>query len=390
VVINGYLTVGSLFDTDEKLGLAHFVSSSLMHGTTSHNFQQLYDELESVGASLGFGAGVHSTGFNGHALAEDLPLLLRLFAEVLQQPVFPPEQVERLRAQLLTSLSIRAQDTQEMSSLTFDQIVYAGHPYQRPDDGYPETIQKIQVDDLVSFHRKHYGPKGMVIVVVGAVNPTQVVEQVANVLGSWINPGQPDQPSLPPLQPLTSTVRKHVFIPGKIQADLSVGSTGPTRLSPDFISASLGNNIFGQFGMMGRIGDVVREQSGLAYYASSSLNSGIGPGSWEVSAGVNPANLQKAIELILAEISRFVSEPVTTEELEDSQANYIGRLPISLESNGGVAGALINLERYQLGLDYYRNYASVVHSVTPQSILETAHRYLDPERLAIASAGPEG
>ena len=134
---------------------------------------------------------------------------------------------------------------------------------------------------------------------------------------------------------------------------------------PDFVSASLGNNIFGQFGMMGRIGDVVREQSGLAYYASSSLNAGIGPGSWEVSAGVNPANLQKAIELIQEEISRFVSEPVTTEELEDSQANYIGRLPISLESNNGVANALINLERYKLGLDYYRNYAGLIHSVTP-------------------------
>jgi len=390
VVINGYLPVGSLFDLDEELGLAHFVASSLMQGTANHNFQQLYDSLESVGASLGFGAGVHSTGFNGHALAEDLPVLLMLLAEVLQQPVFPPEQVERLRAHLLASLAIRAQDTQEMSSLTFDQIVYAGHPYQRPDDGYTETIQKIQVDDLVSFHRKHYGPEGMVVVVVGAVDPSQVVEQVTKVLGAWHNPDQPDQPTLPPLKPLTSTVRKHVFIPGKIQVDLSIGSSGPTRRSPDFVSASLGNNIFGQFGMMGRIGDVVREQSGLAYYASSSLNAGIGPGSWEVSAGVNPANLQKAIQLIQAEISRFASEPVTAEELADSQANYIGRLPISLESNNGVSNALLNLERFELGLDYYRNYAGLVHSVTPESILETAHRYLDPERLAIASAGPEG
>ena len=74
---------------------------------------------------------------------------------------------------------------------------------------------------------------------------------------------------------------------------------GPSRKDPEYFSASLGNSVLGQFGMMGRIGEVVREKSGLAYYASSSLNAGTGPGSWEVSAGVNPKNLKKAIDLIL-------------------------------------------------------------------------------------------
>jgi zinc protease len=402
VVVNGYLEVGSLFDSDEKLGLAHYTGLSLMRGTARRNFHQIYDALESAGASLGFGAGVHSTGFNGHALAEDLPLLLDLLGEALRQPAFPAEQVERLRAQLLTGLAMRAQDTQEMSSLAFDQIVYEGHPYRRPEDGYVETIRAIKVEDLAAFHRRYFGPRRMVIVIVGAVDPARAVEQVERVLGSWQNPDQPDLPALPPLKPLSQMVRKHLFIAGKSQSDLVMGSSGPARRSPDYISASLGNNILGQFGMMGRIGDVVREQSGLAYYASSSLNAGIGPGSWEVSAGVNPANLDKAIGMIQAEIRRFVTEPVSAEELSDSQANYIGRLPLSLESNGGVAGSLVNLERYDvagslvnlerydLGLDYYRKYADMVHSATPASILETAARYLDPEKLAISSAGPEG
>jgi zinc protease len=390
VVISGYLPVGSLFESDEKLGLAYFTSLGLMRGTTNRNFQQIYDSLESEGASLGFSAGVHSTGFSGHALTEDLPLLMTLLAESLMQPIFPEEQVERLRAQMLTGLTIRAQDTQEMSSLTFDQIIYAGHPYSRPEDGYTETILNINREDLVGFHKKNFGPRGMIIVVVGAVDPKQVVDEVEKALGSWQNPDQSEVPALPDLKPMIDSVRNHIFIPGKSQADLVMGSTGPTRLSPDFVSASLGNNILGQFGMMGRIGDVVREQSGLAYYASSSLNAGIGPGSWEVSAGVNPANMKKAIQLIEAEIARFITEPVTVEELADSQANYLGRLPLSLESNNGVAGALLNLEKFSLGLDYYRNYSSLIHSVTQESILETARRYLDPEKLAVASAGPEG
>lgn len=159
VVINGYLDVGSLLDSNEKLGLADFTAAALMRGTQQRNFQQIYDSLELVGASLGFGGGTHSNAFSGRALSEDLPLLLALLAEVLRQPAFPQDQVERLRAQLLTGLAIRAQDTGEMASMTFDQIVYAGHPYSRPDDGYPETVQAIGRDDLVEFQRRYYGPR---------------------------------------------------------------------------------------------------------------------------------------------------------------------------------------------------------------------------------------
>ena len=185
------------------------------------------------------------------------------------------------------------------------------------------------------------------------------------------------------------TIRIHKPLPGKFQTDLVMGTVGPQRRSDDFLPASLGNNILGQFGMMGRIGDVVREQAGLAYYASTSLNAWPCSGSWEVSAGVNPANLERAIDLILSELRRFVTDGVTPEELADSQANYIGRLPLSLESNAGVAGALINLERFDLGLDYYRRYPELVRSVTLDQVLEAARRYLDPERMVIVSSGPE-
>jgi zinc protease len=387
VVISGYVAAGSLFDPDEKLGLAHFTSAALMRGTGQRSFQQIYDTLESAGASLGFGGGTRSTWFNGRALVEDLPLVLNLLKEALQQPTFPDEQVERLRAQLLTSLAIRAEDTAEMASMTFEQIIYANHPYRRPDDGYPETIRAVTRQDLVDFHRRHYGPRHMVVVVVGAVHPESAVEQVSRTLGDWQNPDQPELPDLPSIVELTGPVRQHVAIPGKSQSDLVMGSLGPSRLSPDYLPASLGNSILGQFGLFGRIGDVVREQSGLAYYAYTSLNAGIGPGSWEVSAGVNPVNVDKAIELVQAELRRFASEPVTAEELSDSQANFIGRLPLSLESNNGMASALLNLERYDLGLDYYRRYAGMVQAVTPEQILETARQYLKPDNLAIATAG---
>lgn len=388
VVINGYLPAGNLFDSDEKLGLAGFTASALMRGVNGRSFQEIYEALESTGASLGFNGGTHSTGFGGRALAEDLDLLLSLLADALRKPTFPTEQVERLRAQILTGLAIRAQDTGAMASLTFDEIVYAGHPYARSEDGYPETIQEISRGDLIEFHRKHYGPRGMVIVVVGAVEPAQEVEKIAKILGDWKNPEQPPQPSLPPLTPLTEVITRKVDIPGKMQTDIVLGAAGPERRSANFLAANLGNNILGQFGMMGRIGDVVREQAGLAYYAYSSLSGGLGPGPWYFTAGVDPANVEQVTDLIRTEIARFVREPVSAEELADSQANFIGRLPLSLESNGGVASALLNLERYGLGLDYYRRYPQLIRAMTDTEVLETARRYLHPDRLGIAIAGP--
>ena len=387
IVLNGYLQAGSLFDPPEKLGLASFTADSLLLGTHKFSFNQIYDMLESAAASFSFDGGTHITSFGGRSLAEDFEMVCKIFTSALREPSFPVEQVERKRAQLLTGLVLRAQDTAEMASLTFDEIIFAHHPYRFPEEGTIETVQKITIEDLAEFHRRHYGPRGMVIIVVGAIEPSTAIAILSEYLADWQNPDQPLPPELPPVQPLNDTIQKKVYIPGKAQVDLLIGSFGPQRNAPEYMSAALGNNILGQFGLMGRIGDAVRERAGLAYYAYSSLSSGIGPGSWTVGAGVAPENVSRAIEIIRAEIQRFVEEKVTPEELSDSQANFIGRLPLSLESNMGVAYALGNLERYGLGLNYYRQYADLVRSVTQEQVLETAQKYLDPNRLAIAVAG---
>lgn len=387
IIIGGYLPSGSLFDTDEKLGLADFTASSLLRGSGKRDFQKTFDELESIGASMSFSAGGHTAGFTGRSLCEDLPLLLDILADALRQPAFPDVQVERLRTQLLTGLAIRAQDTAEMAALTFDEILFKGHPYARPEDGWPETVQSITRGDLVEFHHLHYGPRGLVLAAVGAVEPAEIASQVEKVLGDWHNPHQVDLPPLPELNPIRKETTRRVKIPGKSQADIVMGGAGPRRKDPEFIPASLGNSVLGQFGMAGRIGEVVRERSGLAYYASSSLSAGIGPGAWDVSAGVNPKNINKACDLIRQEITRFVEKGVTVTELADSQSNFIGRLPLSMESNAGVVNALLNIERFSLGLDYYHRYPALVRSVNAEQVLAAAQKYLHPDRLVIAIAG---
>ena len=388
VFLSGILGAGSIFDPSDKLGLAHFTSLALMRGTQDKDFQAIFDRLESAGASLGFGASVHNTSVGGRALAEDLPLLVDTMTDCILHPVFPQQYFDRLKNQLLTGLAIRAQDTAGMASLTFDKLLFPQHPYGLPEDGYPNTVSAITRQDLVDFHQKNYGPLNMVMVVVGAVEAEQVFDLFENRLGNWRNPQAGAEPKFPQIDRPVKTLREHVPIMGKSQADIVMGTLGPKRCAPEYLAVSLGNNILGQFGMMGRIGEVVREKAGLAYYASTSVNAWIEGGSWEVSAGVNPVNVDKAIHLIIEELKRFKSEPVLRSELEDSQANYIGRMPLALESNAGVANAILNLERFDLGLDYYQRYPQLVKEVTVEQVLQAAKQYLDPDKLVIASAGP--
>lgn len=389
VSLSGFFTAGDLAEPDEKLGLADFTASALMRGTRRFSFDEIFNQLESAGASFGYDSGTHTTGFGGRSLAEDLPLLLDLLSETLREPTFPETEVEKLRTHLLTGLAIRAQDTTDMADLAFDQMLFDGHPYGRPSDGWPETIQAITRQDLIDFHKSYVGPRGMVIVIVGGIEPPKAVEAVERALGSWQADGQKPMPLLPPARPLEESLRRHVEITGKSQSDLVVGTFGPRRMDPEFFSASLGNSVLGQFGMMGRIGNRVREKTGLAYYAYSGLSTGIGPGTWSVSAGVNPVNVGRATGLIIKELDRFIRKGVTISELADCKANFIGRLPLSLESNGSVAGALINIQRYGLVLDYYREYPSRIRTVTREQVLETARKYIDPARLVFSVAGPQ-
>ncbi|MDY6872677.1 MAG: pitrilysin family protein [Chloroflexota bacterium] len=388
LTIRGYLISGSLFDPADKLGLSYLTANGLMTGTATNDFQSLYNEIESVGARLGFSAGTLSTSFSAHCLSEDLDLMLSLIADSLRSPTFPEREFNRQKMQMLTGLAIRAQDTNAMAALLFDQTVYAGHPYENPDEGFIETVQNIEREDLIHFYQRTFGPQGLTIAIVGAVEPKRAVDAIKSALGDWQNPAQESLPDLPPLAPITETVRKGISIPGKSQADIVMGCQGPDRLSPDYFPLRIGNNILGEFGMMGRLGKSVREDAGLAYYAYSSLSASLGPGAWEMIAGVNTSNIEQAIDLITDQARQFVAKPVQAEELADSKSNFLGRMPLLLESNGGVAVSLLNIERFNLGLDYFLKYPQMIESVTSDDILESSRKYLDPDKLAIAVAGP--
>jgi zinc protease len=229
----------------------------------------------------------------------------------------------------------------------------------------------------------------MIIVVVGAVKPSEAVEIVRGKFGDWQNTDQPPKPALPDVPALESVQRSSVHVPGKSQSDIILGVAGPSRYADDYRAATLANSILGQFGMMGRIGDEVREKRGLAYYAYSSVEGGQGPGSWNVSAGINPANVDEAIEAIQGEIRRIASEPVTDEELDDNKSYFTGHLPLQLESNEGIAASLLNIATYDLELDYLLTLRDKINALTRDDLLAAVQHYWKPDALVVSVAGPE-
>jgi zinc protease len=390
VVISGSLNVGALYETPAQNGLAALTASALTRGGQKRDFNAINEALEDIGADVDLGGNVNTTSFSGKSLAEDLPVIVDVLADVVRHPTFPAMQVERLRGEVLTGLQYRSQDTRYRAGRAFHEALYpANHPYHYSTRGTVETISKITVANLAEFHSQFYGPKGMIVVVVGAVKAADAIEIVRAGFEDWSNPAQPTPPAMPDLAPITSGQKVAVALPGKTQSDLVLGLPGPSRFSPDFQAASLVNSVLGQFGMMGRIGRSVREELGLAYYAYSQIDGGFGPGAWNVAAGVNPSNVELAIERIRDEIRRLVTEPVGEDDLADNQAYHIGHLPLQLESNEGIASSVRNMETYSLGLDYLVNYSDMIRSLTRADLLNAAKHYLNPDHLVIGIAGPE-
>ena len=173
------------------------------------------------------------------------------------------------------------------------------------------------------------------------------------------------------------------------ESPLGLVAASYLRIRAFSLPASLMNTVLGVFGMMGRIGKNVREAQGLAYYAYSSLQGGLGPGAWLAAAGVAPDKAEQAISSILDEIARIQNERVPAEELADSQAYRIGSLPVGLETNSGIANVITDMELYDWGLDYLLEYPNLVRAITPEQVQAAAQKYLSTENLGIAVAGPE-
>lgn len=391
VTWRGRLRAGGLYDTDKTAGLAHFTVAALQRGTRKRTFQKLNAELDQFGMSFGVGAGMESVGISGKALIEDFDRLLDIIADVLMYPKFPREETEKLRHEILADLKEAEDDTQHVAYRDFRALCYpASHPYHRLSDGTPATVKKLPLKALVDFHACYFRPDVLTLVVVGDVTAPQVIEKIEKKFGGWKVKGQPAPYGIPDAPRLQQSVKKITPLAGKTQADLVIGFPGLRRIDPDYYALSLGDLIFGRLGLYGRLGANVRDKQGLAYYVYSGVEANIGAGPWAVHAGVNPRNVERAIDGILAELRRLRDAPVTQDELDEAKDFVTGSLALRLETNEGVASTLSDIEFFGLGLDYLQRYPNLIRSISAEQIHAVVNKYAQIDNYALAIAGPDG
>ena len=389
VVLRLRLRAAPILDQPTTAGLAALTASGLTRGTKTRTFDQINETVDSAGMSLSAGAGRHLASVSVRCLADDLRMGIELMADVTRNPTFPVPEFEQLKGQTLTAIRQADNDTGSVADRHFRELVYPeGHPYRLRNHGYQESVAPLTRDRLEAFHAEHYGARGAMCVVVGDVIFDDVVRQLEDTLGTWDAVGAHDVQV--PFPPRAEPSQKDVVVPGKTQSDLVLGTVGITRRDPDFQALRLANMILGRLGMMGRLGESVREAKGLAYGVHSELDAGLGAGPWAVRAGINPANVDAAFAGIRDEMHRLREEGVTQEELVRAKNYSTGSLVLHLETNDGVAGLIQDIELFDLGLDYADRYAAIIDALTLDEVNRAATKHIPPfESTTRVVAGPE-
>jgi zinc protease len=383
------LHAGTIYDPEDEIGLTHFVARVIDRGTEHRTAEALSDELDSHGVSLNASVARHLFTVSFTSLAEDLEDMLALAADVIRHPTFPQTEVETRRGEIITGIR---QDDDNPASVAGERLterLYREHPYGRRYKGTIDTVERITRDDLTAFHRSRFTPAGLMAVIVGDLEPARAIDAASRAFGDWSPVPAPFL--VPPrVEPPSGRSETTVVIPAKAQADIAYGFTTVTRRDPDYYALVLMNNVLGQYGLGGRLGDSIRERQGMAYYAFSSFDANVGEGALVIRAGVSPGNVRRTVASIDVEVARLVADGVTTQELADAKRYLIGSLPRTLETNGGIAAFLQSVEFFDLGPEFDRRLPALLDRVTCDQVHVASRRILDVSRATVVVAGPPG
>jgi zinc protease len=401
----GLFEGGLFLEPPEQAGLANLTLAMLDRGTRHRTENEISDAIESNGLQLEYALLRECGGVRARCLSEDLPLLLELLGETLTEPTFPEEQLALVREQVLVDLEQIAYETFEQAARrAATRLFHDGHPYAREALGEADRLVKLTTNDLESYRlRALTGPR-MSLVVAGHIDPAETAALITRHLGAlpreageptapqWqIGPagqaaprGRPEQAANAAGPPAAR--REHVPIADKEQVDIVFMRPGIARTEPDFEAYGLANFIFGG-SFVSRLNQRLRDRAGLTYGAHSAIISGRFPGYWLASTGVPPQQVERAVALVIEELTRFVEEGVSAEELAVAQDHLTGAFPIRLETNQALAALFLDGIRYGRGRDYLERYPERLRAVTRDAVNAAARCLIDPRDFIVVSAG---
>ncbi len=375
---------GCAQDPRGKAGLSNLVASLLDQGTTTRSAQQIAGSIDSVGGELRTGAGTDLSFGAVTVMKDSLELGLDLLSDVMRNPAFAGEELDRQRQQVRSALRVSNEDPGYVATTVFERLAYGFHPYGMPGNGTLDTIDQITRDDLVAFHQRYFAPNNSLFAIVGDVTVEEAFSAATRVFGPWARKEVPAMAAAATPEP----ARRLVVIdkPDAVQTEIRMGHIGIPRKHRDYLPLDLAVRILGGEGS-NRLHQVLRIDRGLAYGADAQLDAFKSTGDVSASTETRSEATGEVVRLMVDEFFRIQRETVRERELENAKDYITGNYPLTLQTPDAIASAVLTQLFYELPLEELQTYRRRVGNVSVEDIQWVARAYLRPDRLSMVLVG---
>ncbi len=388
VSVRAVVRQGADHDPSTRPGLASFVADMIDEGTSSRGAMEIAGRIADLGAALSSGCDWDGSYLSLDVLTRHLDAGLEIFADVLSDPVFAQNEIDRTRRERLATILQNRDDPGTVATEVFAREVYRGSPYQNPIIGTVDSLKGLERDELIGFHEANYSPELTSLIVTGSFDPDVVRSRVEALLGGLPAKGRSAEVAFkhPDIDARRVVVADR---PRAVQSEIRIGHPGVDRSTPDYYPIIVMNAILGGV-FTSRLNMNLRERNAFTYHVSSGFSMRRNPGSFNVSTAVRTEVTANAVREILGELRRMQSGDLERSELEESKNYMMGVFPATLQTAGNLAARLEDMEIYSLPDDWFDHHRERIGAVTAEQVVTAAKSYIDPERLVIVVAGDAG
>jgi predicted Zn-dependent peptidase len=359
------------------------LSGAVLLGTDRHDQTQIAELLQGHGAELSVSADPDRLLFSTALLAEGLPPVLELLAELLTAASYPKDRVDAERARVVERVGIARSQPGVIARTALAARRYGTHPYaaQLPR---PEAVEQVKAPALRKLHRERVLPAGSCLVLVGDLDPAAARDAVAAALSGWT--GEGEAVSAPPALLLPPGPLQVVDRPGAVQSNLRLGGPAPARTDPQLPAVRLAAMVFGGY-FSSRLVENIRERRGYTYSPHSAVDHLAASSSFLVEADVATEVTAPALLETVYELGRMAVLPVTDAELDAARRYVLGSMALSTATQAGLASTLSALAGSGLSAGWLAEHQRALAAVTVEEVAEAAQRYLAPGALTTVVVG---
>jgi zinc protease len=372
---------GNIDEGPKQIWLADFMGDLLREGTTTRTSAQIAEEAAGMGGNVSVTVGEDETAIGGDALSDYGADMVKLLADVVQHPLLPASELNRVRANRLRTLAIQRSTPGAQANEAFAKALYGDHPYGRT---FPteEMLKSYTIEDVQRFYKANIGAERTHIYIAGRFD-SSLGKVVTAAFESW-DKGPAPVTNVPKVAAAKSF--ELIDRPGAAQSTIRFGLPLPSPTHADYIPMVVTDSILGG-SFASRITTNIREQKGYTYSPFSAVSTNYHTSSWAENADVTTAVTGPALTEIVNEIKRMRKDPPTADEMQGIKNYLAGIFVIQNSSRQGVISQLRFVDLQGLPDDWLRNYVPNVLKVTPQDVQRIAESYLNPDKMALVVVG---